>query len=410
MFDKGKSYRRKSSIVSADAALFKLQSKPDKAECIVHQFLAAQQKSTGLIPDGIGCQNRGAGIHDSVEDGLKEPCESIQAIRKLSNASKTDRCSIMPPASSESDSEAGQFDEKDWARHITKSSSELDKATHEGLHTRLLTKKQLSEMAWGVRQLSRRLGGMRLKFKVKSIFLLTKIHDSDLIHKARELTRWLLDIKRDVRYTVFLERTLKENKHFDTAGLVADLVKQRVEAGEPNEEAEQEIMKQLRWWESDMCRKRPHTFDFVITLGGDGTVLFASWLFQRLVPPVLSFALGSLGFLTKFDFEDYQKTLTGAFSEGVTVSLRLRFEGTVMRSKKRRPANGDTEEEMEEAEKKRDLVEELIGDEKDDEHTHRPDGTFEILNEIVVDRGPNPSKFDSSCWFTRLAGSRAGTC
>jgi NAD+ kinase len=40
----------------------------------------------------------------------------------------------------------------------------------------------------------------------------------------------------------------------------------------------------------------------------------------------------------------------------------------------------------------RDLVEELIGEEKDDEHTHRPDGTYEVLNEVVVDRGPNPSK------------------
>ncbi|OBZ68443.1 NAD(+) kinase [Grifola frondosa] len=49
--------------------------------------------------------------------------------------------------------------------------------------------------------------------------------------------------------------------------------------------------------------KRQH---FVVTLGGDGTVLFTSWLFQRIVPPVLPFALGSLGFLTNFDFADHQ--------------------------------------------------------------------------------------------------------
>ena len=39
----------------------------------------------------------------------------------------------------------------------------------------------------------------------------------------------------------------------------------------------------------------------------------------------------------------------------------------------------------------RDLVEELIGEERDDENTHRPEGTYEVLNEVVVDRGPNPS-------------------
>lgn len=115
-------------------------------------------------------------------------------------------------------------------------------------------------------------------------------------------------------------------------------------------------------------------------LGGDGTVLYASWLFQRIVPPVLSFALGSLGFLTKFDYCKFPQTLTTAFNEGVTVSLRLRFEGTVMRSRK----TGDDED--------RDLVEELVGEEKDDHHTHERDGSYVILNDIVVDRGPSPSK------------------
>lgn len=40
----------------------------------------------------------------------------------------------------------------------------------------------------------------------------------------------------------------------------------------------------------------------------------------------------------------------------------------------------------------KDLIEELIGTEADDDYTHKPDGKFEILNDIVVDRGPNPSK------------------
>lgn len=39
----------------------------------------------------------------------------------------------------------------------------------------------------------------------------------------------------------------------------------------------------------------------------------------------------------------------------------------------------------------RNLIEELIGEENEDHHTHRPDGTHNILNEVVVDRGPNPT-------------------
>lgn len=40
--------------------------------------------------------------------------------------------------------------------------------------------------------------------------------------------------------------------------------------------------------------------DLVITLGGDGTILHASSLFPRKVPPIMSFSLGSLGFLIPF--------------------------------------------------------------------------------------------------------------
>lgn len=268
-------------------------------------------------------------------------------------------------------------------------------------NSRLLTKKQLSEMAWGVRELSRRLGSMRLRFRVRSVFVLTKIYDAELTTHAREVCRWLLDKERDVRYTVYVDRELKGDKRFDAAGLVEEVRRDFVQSGEVTEEASWDVKKRLRFWDEEMCRARPHTFDFAITLGGDGTVLYASWLFQRIVPPVLSFALGSLGFLTKFDFGDFRKTLTGAFNEGVTVSLRLRFEGTVMRSQETgsrlkedgEHAEDDVDGENRDRAQPRDLVEELIGEEKDDEHTHRPDGTYEVLNEVVVDRGPNPSEF-----------------
>ena len=42
-----------------------------------------------------------------------------------------------------------------------------------------------------------------------------------------------------------------------------------------------------------------HTFvDFIICMGGDGLILHAAKLFGSALPPVISFKLGSLGFLT----------------------------------------------------------------------------------------------------------------
>jgi NAD kinase len=43
------------------------------------------------------------------------------------------------------------------------------------------------------------------------------------------------------------------------------------------------------------------TVDAIITLGGDGTILHAASLFSSThVPPILSFSLGTLGFLLPF--------------------------------------------------------------------------------------------------------------
>lgn len=53
-------------------------------------------------------------------------------------------------------------------------------------------------------------------------------------------------------------------------------------------------------------------------------MLFTSWLFQRIVPPVLPFALGSLGFLTNFDFADHQKVMANAIDNGIRVNLCMR--------------------------------------------------------------------------------------
>lgn len=157
-----------------------------------------------------------------------------------------------------------------------------------------------------------------------------------------------------------------------------------------------------------MCSRSPHLFDFVVTLGGDGTVLFTSWLFQRIVPPVLSFALGSLGFLTNFDFVDHKSVMDSAIDAGIRVNLRMRFTCTVYRAvtgekgKGRKAVKkGETGEIMmknlekggwEAVEGSYNMSEGVRGS-KDKEimcFTTRPAETFEVLNDLVVDRGPSP--------------------
>ena len=100
---------------------------------------------------------------------------------------------------------------KDQAALSYNEDKNLDKAsdpTNQAVHSRLLTKRQLSEMAVGVRELSKKLGSIRLKLKVKTIFLLTKAHDSDLIGLTRCIAQWLLSKERDTQYTVFVDEFL----------------------------------------------------------------------------------------------------------------------------------------------------------------------------------------------------------
>ncbi|KAI5461171.1 ATP-NAD kinase-like domain-containing protein [Mariannaea sp. PMI_226] len=386
-------------MVSADNKLPLIRrSGRRRTECLVHQFLDSQRRARDATSSVAGSEPDSE-ISLSPTPFTSPPSTTVdgdckdKGLDALISPDRKHRA-IVDPYSIEPADDGGQTDQQAWTQQMTKSLSEVELNNYDDLHSRLLTKKQLSEMAWGVRELSRRLSSMRIRFRVKTIFLLTKIYDQDLIPKTRELTRWLLHPDREFKYTVYVQDKLKHNKKFDVNGLIEETAKDYITSGELGlEEAKTDLSARLRYWSEDMCRKRPHTFDFVISLGGDGTVLYASWLFQRIVPPVLSFALGSLGFLTKFDFEDYQKTLTSAFTKGVTVSLRLRFEGTVMRSQRRKrleiePGSSEEEEALLQG---RDLVEELIGEEREDEHTHRPDGTFEILNEVVVDRGPSAS-------------------
>lgn len=56
------------------------------------------------------------------------------------------------------------------------------------------------------------------------------------------------------------------------------------------------------------CRLHQHV-DFVVCLGGDGTILHASSLFQRAIPPVVSFSAGSLGFLTNHSLSNVEADL-----------------------------------------------------------------------------------------------------
>ncbi|KDR75388.1 hypothetical protein GALMADRAFT_249434 [Galerina marginata CBS 339.88] len=290
--------------------------------------------------------------------------------------------------------------------------------------------KRLAETAVGVREMSKQLGRARIQSNIQNVLIITKARDNRLIKLTRELAVYLMlkqrrGSKRGL--VVYVDNQLRHSKRFDAEGIKRDhpdffvplpgrrgssnhSVSSRSSTSASKEEDSDEG--QLRYWTSIMCSQSPHLFDFVVTLGGDGTVLFTSWLFQRIVPPVLSFALGSLGFLTNFDFADHRAVMDSAIDNGIRVNLRMRFTCTVYRAVANEP--GKKRKAVKKAETGEIMMkniekggwEALEGGwsgafantegkygTKDKEimcFTTRPVETFEVLNDLVVDRGPSP--------------------
>ncbi|KAF8536801.1 ATP-NAD kinase-like domain-containing protein [Trichophaea hybrida] len=204
---------------------------------------------------------------------------------------------------------------------------------------------RLMQTALGVREVARQLQRRTCKMRVKNVMIVTKARDNELVTLTRELAHWLMKTPRygkRLGINVYVDKKLKNSKRFNATAFA-------------NEEPE--LRNMLKYWTPDLCWSSPETFDLVLTLGGDGTVLFTSWLFQRVVPPILSFSLGSLGFLTNFKFDLYREILSKVLDDGMRVNMRMRFTCTVYREE-----NGESVE-------------------KDQ---------FEVLNELVIDRGPSP--------------------
>lgn len=199
------------------------------------------------------------------------------------------------------------------------------------------SQQQLSQTAQDVRLLTKNLSKTTVKLEARNVLIVTKARDNSLVYLTREMTEWLLLNYKNL--TVYVDYHLEDSKRFNAQSLVKDIPRAKAA---------------LKYWDKPFVSEHYAMIDLVITLGGDGTVLFTSSLFQRSVPPVMSFSLGSLGFLTTFQFEDFRESLKIVLEKGIRTNLRMRLSCRV----------------------------------------HKADGTLvceqQALNELTVDRGPSP--------------------
>ncbi|XP_066230911.1 NAD kinase isoform X1 [Saccopteryx leptura] len=167
----------------------------------------------------------------------------------------------------------------------------------------------------------------------KSVLVIKKIRDASLLQPFKELCMYLMEENSMLVYV--------EKKVLEDPAIVGD-------------DSFGPVKKKFCTFREDYD-DISNQIDFIICLGGDGTLLYASSLFQGSVPPVMAFHLGSLGFLTPFNFENFQTQVTQVIQGNAAVILRSRLNVKV--------------------------VKELRG-----KKTAIPNG---VLNEVVIDRGPS---------------------
>ncbi|XP_017779160.1 PREDICTED: NAD kinase-like isoform X4 [Nicrophorus vespilloides] len=172
-----------------------------------------------------------------------------------------------------------------------------------------------------------------------TVLVIKKVRDASVLSPFVQLVKWLMQEKRMV---VFVEAAVMEETHLDQY---------------PEFSSIKDKLMTFRDGKDDLTDK----IDFIICLGGDGTLLYASHLFQQSVPPVMAFHLGSLGFLTPFQFNNFQEQVNNVLEGNAALTLRSRLRCIVMKNK-----------------------------ETQNSANKKAPTNLLVLNEVVVDRGPSP--------------------
>ncbi|GLU19325.1 hypothetical protein SLE2022_355810 [Rubroshorea leprosula] len=140
----------------------------------------------------------------------------------------------------------------------------------------------------------------------QTVLILTKPNSVSVRILCAEMVRWLKEHKK---LNIYVEPRVK-----------AELL------------TESSIFNFVQTWKEEREVLLLHTkVDLVITLGGDGTVLWAASMFKGPVPPIVPFSLGSLGFMTPFHTEPYRECLDTILRGPISITLRHRLQCTVIR-------------------------------------------------------------------------------
>ncbi|KAJ3427139.1 nad kinase [Anaeramoeba flamelloides] len=151
------------------------------------------------------------------------------------------------------------------------------------------------------------------------------LRGNDFIHPLSARNELKLDWKTKPK-TVLL---IKQRGDTETTKLMSKMLKLLTFAYQINVLIEPSAKEDFPDYECFDTNDKPNLyqiFDFVISLGGNGTFLYTVSLFNlQPVPPLLGFSVGSLRFLTNYDSKNFRKSIKAAIQGKFFLTLRSRL-------------------------------------------------------------------------------------
>ncbi|KAJ3187386.1 hypothetical protein HDU85_006674 [Gaertneriomyces sp. JEL0708] len=315
-------------------------------------------------------------------------CGGLEAVDELCerDTSDTDTSDRKSETRSESPTHSTTLKGTSPTSTVTPATSSPPTAApiHHRPRTRSTSHAELAKTAVGLREIAKKIGRAQLIWDAppRTVLIVTKAHEPGLVRVTKNVTKWLANA---LHLKVIVEDRMRDDPVFEYDDLVAS------------------VHDLVDFWTLESVTSIASVIDFVITLGGDGTVLYAAWMFQQKCPPILPFRLGSLGFLTTFDFRQFRESVCGLLSDGGVVlpdmdqdmipqgvnsdsrgmrmNFRMRFSCTIIRHHQEplHLVNGDGT---------------AHGIDNSASHhtttTTTTEETYHILNDLTIDRGPSP--------------------
>ena len=178
----------------------------------------------------------------------------------------------------------------------------------------------------------------------------------------------LLKKRGDALLPMLLESIALLQSERMTVVLEPDVLERLKELGEAEARAAGVDRGRIRSFDAADVEALIDWIDLVVCLGGDGVILHASSLFPQAVPPVACFNLGSMGFLANLMFQDFREDMRTVIEGdkgmgGVNITLRMRLRCRILRRGKPLPGK-----------------------------------TYDVLNEVVVDRGSDAFLAKVECY------------